>query len=100
MPTRKDQLFYISMDVEDLERVFKKTVVSYENIIIHELDHSEDDNLKFIKELTNIVKQLVIPVEVYARDKEIQVGYCLEKLNTAKSMLDYTINYFKGKLKK
>jgi hypothetical protein len=97
--TRDERIAYIEMDVDSLERFCAKMCRDFRRVKIFELDNPKSNDTTFIKELVNIIEQVEIPLEVFARDKEINPGYCVSKLEHAKDLLQYTINYFKKKIK-
>ena len=97
---RDEALAYIEMDVDSLERFCRQLCRDFRAVKIFAVDHPESNDASFIKELPNIIEQIAIPLEVFGRDKEINPGYCLQKLEHAEALLQYTIQYFKRKLPK
>lgn len=76
----------------------EKLLSSY-SYIYDDYENTNSRDSAFLIDVVRIIDTLIIPLEVYARDKSIHPGYALEKLEHAQRVLNSICKYYESKNK-
>lgn len=91
---------YQKMDVERFRRKTTDILKGYTkmHVLIPEDDKPQD--VKFIEDLIFLTDPMLGLFEVTSTRKGIDPGYAIEKLETMKAQIDYTLDYFQRQARK
>lgn len=92
----KEQRDDIRKDIKAIRKQCENIIVSFAEIKTY-LKETDDQDAQFIKDLRIALNGLEAIMGVFARNKNIDTTYVIEKLQSIESLVSYTREYFEKK---